>query len=57
METLKASQCTKDTPIVKPVMSDCGFRNANGVNGLSEIMTRPWRRWVVNGVGLVSYAL
>ena len=57
METLRVSLSTKDTLTAKPVTSDCGFRNASGVNGLSEITTKPLKLWVVNGVGLVSYAL
>lgn len=57
METLKASLYTKDTPTAKLATSDCGSRNANGVNDLSEITTRPLKLLVGNGVGLVSYAL
>jgi hypothetical protein len=56
MVTLRASLYTKDTPIAKPVTSDCGFLNASGVNGLSEITMRPLKLLVATGVGLVSYA-
>ena len=57
MVNLKASQCIKDTHIVKHVMSDCGYQNVNCANARFEIMMKLLKLLVENGVGDGLFAL
>jgi hypothetical protein len=57
MVNLKVLRFTKGIRIVKHATFDYGCRNASGADARFEIMMRPWRLSVENGVGDVSFAL